>query len=165
MLKYEHLQGLEFKHGKQDCYELMRMFYRDNFGIELAPFARPDEWWRKGMNLYMENLHDQGFRVMDLHPTEWRPGDGFLIAFRSPVANHAAVLVENGNILHHFWGTRSVVEPYKGIWRNNTVAMVRHKDVEYKPDASTLDIRDFLPAKVRDRLDALSGSAPGSPEV
>ncbi len=41
MVKYDHLLHKQFKYGKQDCFTLLRDFYRDNFDILLPNYARP----------------------------------------------------------------------------------------------------------------------------
>ena len=35
-LGHEHLVGLEYKHGSQDCYGLIRRFYKDNFEVGIS---------------------------------------------------------------------------------------------------------------------------------
>ena len=44
-LRYEHLIGIEYKHGSNDCYGLIRRFYKDNFDLNLRNYARPHDWW------------------------------------------------------------------------------------------------------------------------
>lgn len=155
-LKDSHLEGREFIHGTEDCYSLVRDFFRDNFGIELTNYARPDDWWAKGLNLYMDHFHNEGFRLVD-NPKDLQIADVFLCAVRSPVANHAAVYVGEGHILHHFIGRRSNKELYKGIWRNTTVACIRHKDLfGFKWPSATIDIMDDprIAQRFRDARDA-----------
>jgi hypothetical protein len=152
MLKYDHLLGRPFKHGSKDCYGLIRDFYLDNFGIPLRNYARPDDHWDNGLNLYMELFHAEGFRPLDCLPMFWRPGDALLMAIRSSVANHAAVIVEDGLILHHLYGGLSRAEPYRGFFRDTTVAVLRHKDVTYEPEEKTLDLLESLPDALRRKL-------------
>lgn len=154
ILTYEHLLGRGFEHGKQDCYSLVRDFYQDNFGLTLTDYARPDDWWWSGLNLYADNFHTEGFRVVDDHPRDYRPADLFLIAVKSEVPNHAAIHLGDGRILHHFYGRFSEVIPYKGIWRNNTTAVIRHKDVpDLRKALHQVDLREFLPAHKRRLID------------
>ena len=152
MLKYDHLLGLEFDHGHVDCYSLVRNFYWDNFGIRLTDYARPENWWDHDLNLYADNFHREGFRVLDVHPVDWQPGDVFLMAIKSPVANHAAVLLPQGQIIHHFYGRRSIVEPYRYLWRNTTTHVRRHKDVVLPEVEDQVNLMELLPDAVRQRL-------------
>lgn len=153
MLRYEHLVGIPFKHGVNDCYELGRRFFKDNFDIEMRAYARPDNWWKESMNLYMENFLNEGFQVVeDPHPTNLLPADVFLCAIMSPVANHGAILLEDGEILHHLWGRLSTKEPLRGLVKNTTVAVLRHKDVKIEQATYTENLIDRLSPQIRDRL-------------
>lgn len=153
MITYDNLLGLTFEHGSQDCFSLARDFYKQNFDIDIPNYARPNQWWDNGFDLYMDKFHKNGFRVIDVHPTEWQVGDVFLMSILSPVSNHVAILVENGQILHHFTGRLSRVEPYKGIWRNSTTAVLRHKDVEIENDVETVNLVDTLPPNIKRKID------------
>lgn len=149
MIKYEHLLGRKFIHGRHDCYDLIRRFYFDNYNIELRNYARPDTWWETDANLYMDSFRDEGFSVFDGPPQQWLPGDLILMAIRSRIANHAGVLVKNGHILHHLWGRSSVVEQYRGLTRNTTTAILRHRDVTVAEPITTIEALDVLPPAFR----------------
>lgn len=154
LIKYDHLLGLPFEHGTRDCYELVRDFYRDNFSIHLKDYARPDLWWDQGLNLYMDHFREEGFQEIDCHPRGYQIGDGFLMAIHSPVANHAAVYVGDGFLIHHFYRRLSEKCLYSGVWRNRTVAVLRHKDI--KPEIVTpvaADLSQFLPPHKRQFLE------------
>lgn len=155
MLKYNHLLGRKFIYGRQDCYAFVRDFYKDNFNIEMTNYARPMDWWDHGLNLYYDNFYVEGFRVVDDHPVAWRPGDVILMAIMSKVGNHAAVIVENGKIAHHMIGRLSAVDSYAGLYRNTTIGVFRHKDVDLRRQATPTDIREILPDAVRQKLSAL----------
>jgi|HigsolmetaAR201D_1030396.scaffolds.fasta_scaffold33936_3 Cell wall-associated hydrolases (invasion-associated proteins) len=153
-LKYEHLVGRPFKFGVTDCYSIVRDFYADNFGIVLPNYARPNDFWEHDLSLYYRLYHKTGFRSLDVHPSEYRPGDVIVMALRAKVGNHAGVLLENGRMLHHVWGNLSTVVPYGGLWRNITVGVFRHKDVVLPEVEETANIREFLPERVRQKIDA-----------
>lgn len=136
-LRYAHLEGRQFVHGSADCYGLCRDFYRDNLGLELTNYARPDFWWDSGLNLYMDNFEAEGFEVLHGPSRDWQVCDAFLIArgAKSGVATHAAVYIGGDKILHHYHGRLSNVEPFVGVWRNKMVAALRHKSMrDYRPD-------------------------------
>jgi cell wall-associated NlpC family hydrolase len=155
-LKHDHLIGRTYASGKVDCYTLIREFYADNFSITLPNYARPHNWWDHGLNLYMDSFYDHGFRPMNDHPREWRVGDAALMAIRSTIPNHAGVFVEQGKLLHHMMGRLSTVEDYRGLWRNSTIIVLRHKDIpDPTPTPSNIQLEDMLPNAVRQRLAAL----------
>lgn len=156
-LKYRHLEGLHFEHGVQDCYEIQRMFWRDNFGVELPNYARPDKWWDHGSDLYMEHFSECGFKSIDVLPHEYQPADVFLIAVQAPVANHSAIYLGGELILHHFIGRFSNVERYKGFWRNRTLAVLRHQSLmDWKPSESAHDLLSEASALVKRKVDEVS---------
>lgn len=123
--------GEDFIHGKQDCYTTIRNFYSIAFNIELTNYARPDFWWEAGMNLYNDFFHREGFiSIEDSRPQNLQYGDVILMAIKSPNPCHAAIYVDDGKILHHFYNRKSSIELYKSIWYNTTTAVLRHKDVK-----------------------------------
>ena len=153
-LIYEGMIGRQFEHGKTDCYDLIRTFYQVNFGIELRDYARPDDWWNQGMNLYIENFPREGFYPIDVPMNFWRPGDILLMGIQSPVANHAAIVVEGGRLLHHLWGRLSLIEPYRLLYRNCTLATLRHKDVTFEQEEEEVDLADLLPDNLKEKVRA-----------
>lgn len=157
MFRYDNLIGRQHNAGLVDCYSVVRDFYKQCFQIDLPDYARPTDWWNNGYDLYMDRFYKNGFRVIDVHPTEWQFGDLFLMSIMSKVNNHAAILVENGNILHHFTNRLSTVEPYKGIWRNSTTAVIRHKDVNIDTAVEEVNLTDILPANLRRKINAELG--------
>ena len=156
--EYQALVGLPYELGRNDCYSLIRDFYDINFGLKFTNYARPDFWWDHGLDLYMENMRAEGFRVFDGHPKDYQPGDGFLMAIKSPVANHGAILLHDGRILHHLAGCLSRVETYnRSFFRDATVAVVRHPAVTAalpKVATTNLDLMELLDPNVRAKLAA-----------
>jgi cell wall-associated NlpC family hydrolase len=137
ILKYEHLLGHKFDHGKRDCYSVVKDMYKDNAGIELPAPARPDDWWLDDtMNLYMDNYEAAGFFLVEGNFfTDLRPLDVLLVAMpdmRKPnrsVANHAMVYIGDGDIIHHRLGKLSQkTRLRKDLWGPMIVARIRHKD-------------------------------------
>lgn len=121
--------GIPFVHGTTDCYSLIRDFYKNEFNIELSDYARPDYWWTKGQNLYMDNFKKEGFYLLD-DREEPQFGDIFLIALGCSVASHGAIYIGENKILHHVQGRPSSIDRYRDVFRNWTLARIRHKLVE-----------------------------------
>lgn len=97
------LVGRPFRHGVQDCYALIRLWYRRERGIELPEVPRNWEWWLDGTpgdkDLYRRYFAEAGFRRIE--PGEARADDCWIAAVRSAVPNHAGVYLGNGLALHH----------------------------------------------------------------
>ncbi|MDR3436440.1 NlpC/P60 family protein [Telmatospirillum sp.] len=161
MIKIDHLQGIPFKEGSDDCFGLMRQFYSENFDVNMLDYARPEGWWRTApdLDLYMKYFRAEGFESIDVHPRETAIGDGFLMMVLSKVVNHAAAYVGDGKILHHTYGRLSNVESYGSLWRRVTVVHLRHPKVfalieAEKPKTLTkVDLMDLLPPGMRKILE------------
>lgn len=143
--------GIDFNHGTTDCYGLVRRVYAEVFQINLRDYSRPDNWWdHEGYNLYMDNFQKEGFEILELPMNDWEIGDLILMAIQSTVPCHAAIYIGNGKILHHFYGRKSSIENYCRIWKNTTVAVIRHRELKFeKPEeyAELLDddrIKSFI---------------------
>lgn len=125
------LEGRPFVHGLIDCYSLVRDFYARERGIALPDFAREDDWWKAGGNLYVEHFAEAGFRAIS--QGEARGGDVLLMQVAAPVPNHAAILLERGLILHHVHGRLSERAIYRGYWRDHTTHVLRHHACDHLP--------------------------------
>lgn len=94
------LIGREFIHGINDCYSLIRDEFKTR-GITLKNFARGYGWWETGANLYDDNFTVAGFTTIPME--EATVGDVLLFKVRSAVTNHAAVITDTNEILHHLF--------------------------------------------------------------
>jgi proteasome lid subunit RPN8/RPN11 len=121
------LVGRPFVHGILDCYALCRDYYRETLGIELPDYARQDEWWLKGENLYRANFAEAGF--VEIDNADMRQHDALLMQVASPVENHAAIVLGNGLILQHVMNRLSSRDVYGGWYRKCTRAVLRHRSL------------------------------------
>lgn len=118
------LVGRVWAHGVLDCYTLIRDWYKLERGVTLPDYERTDNWWRHGQNLYMENFASAGFLSVDM--ADMQPGDVLLMQVLANVANHAAIYLGNGVILHHLHGRLSCREVFGGYYRKHTVKVLRY---------------------------------------
>jgi proteasome lid subunit RPN8/RPN11 len=117
--------GRPFVWGVFDCYSLIRDQYQLQYGINLPPVPRADDWVDRGLDLYKDHLKTSGFREISMN--EARPGDGFLMRWLgSNQLNHAGLLIENDQIIHHLPNRLSRREP-AGIWARGADMWVRHE--------------------------------------
>jgi catechol 2,3-dioxygenase-like lactoylglutathione lyase family enzyme len=161
MKSYEHLIGLPYEWGVNDCYSLVRRFYNEVCGMNLKDYVRPKDFWRENIDLYGQNFRNEGFETIDLPMHELRPGDGFLIAIGAPFPTHAAVYVGGDKILHHFTNQLSTCEPYRALWRRSTVATLRHPDalkaLHIQPQE--VELGDLLPPHIKEKFRVLQAEA------
>lgn len=121
------LEGRQFAHGILDCFTLFKDFLLREYNIRVSNYEREDDWWNNGGDLYsIDRLNAEGFFQITDDP---RRGDIILMNVRSKVANHAAVYLGDGVILHHLHGRLSRKEAYGGYWAERTMHIVRHKDM------------------------------------
>jgi cell wall-associated NlpC family hydrolase len=128
MFDCRHLIGLPYIEGKQDCYSLVRRYYKEAWNIHLPNLARPTNFWEDPhLDLY-EVYSDFGFELVFDKPLQ--VGDGILMPFFTPINTHAGVLVEPNQFLHHVVGRLSTVEPFSPSWSSRTNAVLRHPSVK-----------------------------------
>lgn len=127
MSSYADLLGLPYIEGKQDCFSILRTYYRREWGLEIPNFARPTRFWEDPqMDLY-QLYKLAGFQqVFDELP---RIGDGLLMPLMTPMATHGATLVEDNKILHHLPGRLSSLDTFRPRWSNQVTIIVRHPEI------------------------------------
>lgn len=118
--------GREWSHGVLDCYSLIRDWYAQERGLLLPDFARRDEWWLRGQDLYIEGFEVAGFRQVD--PADMQPGDVILMRVASPVTNHGAVYLGDNRIIHHVQNRLSCRDVYSEFWIKRTTHVLRHEN-------------------------------------
>jgi cell wall-associated NlpC family hydrolase len=122
-------EGRPFVHGSLDCYTLIRDWYERELGVLLPNFARPDNWWVKGENLYVDNIETTHF--VRVRTDEMRHGDVLLFSvMNTPVPNHAAIYLGDGEILHHPPARMSCRAPYvcdQGYYGKHLWGAFRHE--------------------------------------
>lgn len=121
------LEGRQFAHGILDCFTLFKDFLWREYQVRVNQYDREDDWWNNGDDLYsIDRLNAEGFFQITDEP---KRGDIILMNVRSKVANHAAVYLGDGTMLHHLHGRLSRKEAYGGYWAERTMHIVRHRDM------------------------------------
>lgn len=121
------LYGREYCWGVLDCYSFVRDFYRTEYGLELRDYDRPEAFWEKGLDLYLDHFAEEGF-----YPIEAKnlmPGDAIIMNIASDIGNHAGVYLGNNMMAHHLYKRLSSRDVYGGYYRKHTLLCVRHKDL------------------------------------
>lgn len=135
--------GRPFVHGVFDCYALIRDVFRkgkDELAKEqvawpfapilLPEFPRSDDWWNDGQNLYLDGFEKAGFK--EIPRSEAAAGDVFLTAIGNShinpkkIINHGGVLLQNGELLHHF-ATQPSRRSIAGPWMRSIQKFVRYE--------------------------------------
>lgn len=149
-LKYDHLLGKRFTGvGQQDCYAMVRDFFKENFQIELENYARPNDWNADDLNLIEMIYEKTGFeKITNWKPKDLRPGDVLVMAINERNPNHLATYVGDSEIIHHLYGRFSSKEELRDFWFNSTCFLLRHPDVpDLRPIYPDVDILDIIRAR------------------
>lgn len=110
--------------GKGDCFALLRDYYRQHLGLEIADVPRHADWINDdGPNLYLEGIRQAGFTPIAMD--ELREHDAILMALLSSGRpNHAGIYLGNGFILHHLQNRMATREGFHH-WRRGAVMYLR----------------------------------------
>jgi cell wall-associated NlpC family hydrolase len=127
MSNYDNLLGLPYEEGQQDCFSLVRRYYRQVWGVDIPNFARPHNFW-EDPNLDLYQLYKlAGFeQVFDV---PFQKGDGLLMPLFTPFATHGAILAEDNVIIHHLPRRLSNAEPFRPRWSSKVTIVIRHPEV------------------------------------
>lgn len=122
--------GRPFRFNVHDCYVLGRDWFRQERGITLPVYPREGEWWLKGENLIEKNFKKAGFINIDRQ--QIKPGDVMLMNFadqsKQPgkvLANHVGIIVDKGQLLHHYRGRVSKHDPVQ-MWLPAATMFLRY---------------------------------------
>ena len=163
--KYNHLIGKNFSYEKgRDCFTLGVEYFRTVHNIEINnTYARYEGWERDGLNLLADNFEAEGFYILDTpRAGNWgtclQNGDVLLMSIHgfsdrrsTGVANHCAIWLEPRMILHHMFGRRSEIVPFR--YKNSTTHILRHKTIPKKEKkVEPLPFLDILSARKREAL-------------
>jgi proteasome lid subunit RPN8/RPN11 len=117
------LLGRDYEFGSQDCYSLVRDYYKENFNLILPKTVFQDNWWDEGLN-YFDDLFDAfGFEEVDTP----KIGDGIIFKVFSHVPNHCGVYVGEDNFIHHAIDRLSCKESLHSGWGKHIHRIVRCK--------------------------------------
>lgn len=111
-------------YGIQDCYTLVREYFRDNYDVWIpSNIAREFGWWNNGQNLYVDLHKEYGFNeTTDLI----RKDDVLLFKLDEGMPCHSAIYIGGGKILHHMMSRFSCIEPFDGIYKTSLVGVLRY---------------------------------------
>lgn len=139
-----------FIHAIADCYELMRDYYRLR-GIPTPVIPRSWRWWANGQTLFEDNLSTSGFR--EVTGETMQEGDGLLfrVGNRVVTANHGAVYLGGGLMLHHATSPRHPYDPTRlsgvepiGRWIEAGARWFRHEAQGHPARASAGAVRGVV---------------------
>lgn len=141
---YQELEGKAFDLGKQDCFTIVRDFYKLNFGIDMPNFARPNDWDAEKDDIIGKSYEAAGFEKLDVDDN-WppRPADLLVCTLGGSVPNHLVIFLGGNEILHHKVHMMSSKELMRPAWKRYTSFILRHPQVpdltEKKPTMELME--------------------------
>lgn len=156
---HQHLIGLPYKSGDQDCYGLALRYYREVYGVQLTNFARPEGWWNHSeMDLINQFLEHDGWDKIGLNIKLLCPGDGLVFSLVGGKANHVGIYVGNGLFIHHVLGRFSAEDALLQKWTSKLLMIVRHPSVAElgKGMGQKTQIETILPRHFSEKLKRFS---------
>lgn len=124
--------GAPYVEGKNDCYSVLRQYFRDQWGVWLPNIARPNNFWDDPKMDFYGAYRLYGFKPVFDQPLEI--GDVLIMPLNTKMNTHAAAVVEGNQILHHMPGGRSTLDPLFPKWVNRANAVLRHPKVTKKQE-------------------------------
>jgi cell wall-associated NlpC family hydrolase len=143
-LKFDNLIGLPFSPGKQDCFELTKNFFHQNFPeVKFPDVARPTDWDADKLDLIGKVYPQIGFEKID--GWDLHPGDVLATAIGSSKPNHLVVYVGNNELIQHKFNSFSSIDPFRPAWKMYTCYVLRHPLVPYEEEIlPDVDLEDLL---------------------
>ena len=122
MVNYRALTGKEYVYGTQDCYTVIRDYYKLK-GVLLPDFERPEDLETTD-SIFLEQAELCGF--YPVHFDLRKVGDMVVMKLRTKTPMHAAIYVGDDKILHQRTNSLSAVEPFGRYYRQSVAAVYRY---------------------------------------
>lgn len=114
----------KFEIGHNDCYSLVRDYYREELGIKLRNYYRDQSWFVGEKNLFDELFEECGFIKVD----DLKENDCILFKINNKIySNHIGVYLGNNKFLHHPIRNNSEIIELNGLYKNNINYFIRHE--------------------------------------
>ncbi len=119
-LKNKYL-GIPFKWQENDCLSLVRLFYKEEFNIDLIDTIRDKNWSIDEPNRIINNFRSFGFKEVN----DLKYGDVIAVGDKTK-PSHLMIYLNNDQILHQRINTYSTVEIYNDSLKKITSNVFRH---------------------------------------
>lgn len=119
------LSGLPFNWGNFDCYELIRIYFRQIHGIYLTDYDRDETFENAEKSAITQYIEKEGFY--------WVPGNGPIkehdvLLFKTPgtaYPHHLGVFLGKQRALHHPLGALSRIDTLNEKWLKRLAGVLR----------------------------------------
>lgn len=118
--------GLVWTWGLWDCYETVRLHYRQTRGVYMTDYDRDESFEKATESLIVKHVADEGFSYVEKSAPII--ADDVLL-FRtpgSPYPHHLVVVVKPNLMLHHRLNQLSCHEAIDGAWLRRLMGVLRY---------------------------------------
>ena len=122
MVNYQSLIGRQWDYGRRDCFSLVREWFSLK-GVAIPDFDRPADL-DSCESLFLAEAKACGFFQVEFDRR--RPGDVLIMRLGTMTPMHAAIVLENEQILHQRQDSLSAVEPLRRYYVSRVAAVFRH---------------------------------------
>lgn len=122
------LYGRTYTWHVNDCGSFIRDFYKQEFNIDIPDFYRPEKFWEKGLEIYLDSYEKAGFHTIPFSDLKY--GDVILFALGTHITTHGAVYIGDNQIAHHYRGRLSCRDVLGKYYIDRATRFLRHKDRE-----------------------------------
>lgn len=117
--------GLEFAWGLWDCYETVRLHYRQMHQFYMTDYDRDESFEKATESLIVKHVADEGFAYVDKSAPIVKDD---VLLFRTPGApypQHLGVVTGPNRMIHHRRGQLSCEEAIDGAWLRRLMGVLR----------------------------------------
>ena len=122
MVNYRALIGRQWDYGRTDCFSLVREWFGLK-GVAIPDFERPADL-DSCESLFLAEARACGFFQVEIDRR--RPGDVLIMRLGTMAPMHAAILLENEQILHQRQDSLSAVEPLRQYYMKRVAVVFRY---------------------------------------
>ncbi len=120
------LEGRPWSLGFADCWEVPRLYYRQQLNIHLSDYDRDESMSHEDAGTILANYTREGFAQLASDPSILRPHDILMFKTSRALPQHFAVFRGDSRILHHVEGATSRTELLTDRWASRLFCVFRH---------------------------------------
>jgi proteasome lid subunit RPN8/RPN11 len=120
------LEGMHFIWGFQDCYGLVRAYYRQEQKLYLNDYDRDENFEENHNDIIVKNFEKEGFKIID-NIANIQNGDALIFKTVHALPQHLAIFVGDSKMLHHPQNALSRIDAFSDRWMSRIHLILRHK--------------------------------------
>ncbi len=128
--------GRKFEIGKNDCFSIIKDYYKNEQNIEIFDYERDKDWQKTNPGIFLEKYEKEGFIKLINGPIDddklkiMRKGDLLLFkSEKSEFPGHLGIYLGNDTVLHHTRKKDSCIDIFETGLRDRVSIVLRHKKI------------------------------------